>query len=46
MAVPPPADRRRLQAALNKLPVEDRQWQARAQQGFDAAHFQVDWDAR
>jgi transposase len=25
---------------------EDRQWQAKAQQGFDAAHFQVDWDAR
>ena len=25
---------------------EDHQWQARAKQGFDAAHFQVDWDAR
>ena len=25
---------------------EDRQWQAKAKQGFDAAHFQVDWDAR
>jgi transposase len=25
---------------------EDRQWQARAKQGFDAAQFQVDWEAR
>jgi transposase len=25
---------------------EDRQWQAKANQGFDAAHFQVDWEAR
>ena len=25
---------------------EDRQWQAKAKQGFDAAHFRVDWDAR
>jgi transposase len=25
---------------------EDHQWQAKAKQGFDAAHFQVDWDAQ
>ncbi len=25
---------------------EDPHWQARADQGFDAAHFVVDWDAR
>ena len=25
---------------------EDHQWQAKAGQGFDAAHFRVDWDAR
>jgi transposase len=24
---------------------EDHQWQAKAKQGFDVAHFQVDWDA-
>jgi transposase len=24
---------------------DDRQWQARAKQGFDVAHFRVDWDA-
>jgi transposase len=25
---------------------EDRQWQARANDGFDVAHFRVDWDAQ
>jgi transposase len=25
---------------------EDHQWQAKAKQGFDLAHFRVDWDAR
>ena len=25
---------------------EDHQWQAKAKQGFDGAHFQVDWDAQ
>ncbi len=25
---------------------EDRQWQAKAKRGFDAAHFRVDWEAR
>jgi transposase len=25
---------------------EDRQWQARAGQGFDVAHFSVDWEAQ
>jgi transposase len=25
---------------------EDHQWQAKAKQGFDVAHFRVDWDAR
>lgn len=24
----------------------DRQWQAKAQEGFDLAHFQIDWDAQ
>ena len=24
----------------------DRQWQAKAQAGFDLAHFQIDWDAQ
>ncbi len=25
---------------------EDHQWQAKAKQGFDLAHFRVDWDAK
>jgi transposase len=25
---------------------EDHQWQAKAKNGFDMAHFQIDWDAR
>src|SRR5262249_3487089 len=25
---------------------QDRQWQALAQEGFDVAHFQVDWEPR
>jgi transposase len=25
---------------------EDHQWQAKAGQGFDVAHFQIDWDAQ
>jgi transposase len=25
---------------------EDHQWQAKAKQGYDVAHFRVDWDAR
>jgi transposase len=25
---------------------EDHQWQAKAKQGFDVAHFRVDWDAQ
>jgi transposase len=25
---------------------DDRQWQAKAADGFDLAHFQIDWDAR
>jgi transposase len=25
---------------------DDRQWQAKAQEGFDLAHFQINWDAQ